>query len=67
MIEKVEKFTYKDFNFNDLHKFDTMTAFSTFAWHRSPIMASPRNHTIKNAMKKHCLTVPIVARQCQAK
>ena len=24
-----------------------------------------QDHTIKNAMKKHCLTVLIIARQCQ--
>jgi len=67
MIEKPGKFAHKNFNFNDLHNFDTMTAFSTFAWYRPPIMASLRDHTIKNAMKKYCLTVPIVARPCQTK
>ena len=62
MIENPGKFAYKDFNFNNLHNFDTMRASCAFAWYRMPIMASLRDHTIKNAMKKHCLTVLIVAR-----
>jgi len=39
MNEKLRKFAHKYFTFYDLHDFNTMTAFSGFAWYRQPIMA----------------------------
>jgi hypothetical protein len=67
MIGKGIKFSCKTLNLKPLYKIDTMTWLSTIAWYRLPIMASMRDHTIKNAMKKYYLTVLIVARQCQTK
>jgi len=62
MIEKGVKFSCKSLNLKPLYKTYTMTGLSAIAWYQLRIMASMRDHTIKNSMKKYCLTVLTTAR-----
>ncbi|HEX7642589.1 MAG TPA: hypothetical protein VF450_15165 [Noviherbaspirillum sp.] len=67
MIDSCAKIALNSLFTNDFLNFDTMHYMKHMAWYRVPIMASRRHHTIKNAMKKCCLPLPIRASQCQTK